>query len=298
MRISIMKFFLLSVTFVLTMLLFPQTVSADEQDSFGYIVKLYWLGNPVENDMDLILRNPKDAESANTYAPLDCYYGQQNPDWGIPNYELDNPMWATFTFGETNVEQVIARELLDIGTFSIIARAHTGSAKCWLEIYRWKFNDIEYIDEKLLTADTSSFEARYLQQSTYSDMNIRPLKFKQNKSSGKYLLRVTQNNLPSELPTNELVRVYLNEEAVFTDDGTHWKQSANGKKYTINKPWSMKVYLNSRSEIYVRSFANNIYKSAQVNCNILIGEYLGTNSFRTNKRCKYKYKEHKELKGK
>ena len=293
-----MKFFLLSVTFVLTMLLFPQTVSADEQDSFGYIVKLYWLGNPVENDMDLILRNPKDAKSANTYAPLDCYYGQQNPDWGIPNYELDNPMWATFTFGETNVEQVIARELLDIGTFSIIARAHTGSAKCWLEIYRWKFNNIEYIDEKLLTADTSSFEARYLQQSTYSDMNIRPLKFKQNKSSGKYLLRVTQNNLPSELPTNELVRVYLNEEAVFTDDGTHWKQSANGKKYTINKPWSMKVYLNSRSEIYVRSFANNIYKSAQVNCNILIGEYLGTNSFRTNKRCKYKYKEHKELKGK
>ena len=106
---------------------------------------------------------------------------------------------------------------------------------------------------------------------------------------------MTQNNLPAELPTNELVRVYLNEEAVFADNGTHWIQSASGKKYTIGKPWTMKVLLNSKSSIYVRGFANNIYKSANVTANILIGEYLGTNTFRTNKKCKYKYKEHREL---
>ena len=298
MRTNIMKFFILSISFAFIMMLFPNEVFAAEDSNFGYVIRLYWLGDPVENDMDLILRNPKDAESANTYAPLDCFYGQQNPDWGIPKYDLDDPIWSSVSYGETNVEQIFSRELLDIGTFTIISRAHTGSARCWIEIEKWKFESIEYIDEKLLTADTTSDEARYLQQSTYRDMNIRPLKFKQNKNTGKYLLRVTQNNLPSELPTNELVRVYLNEEAVFTDDGSHWKQSASGKKYTINKPWSMKVLLNSKSEIYVRSFAENIYKSAQVNCNIFIGEYLGTNSFRTNKKCKYKYKEHKELKGK
>jgi len=290
-----MKTFTISLTFVLIMLFSANITVAAEDDNFGYILRLYWVGDPIANDMDLILRNPKDANSANDYAPLDCYYGQPNPDWGIPDYELDNPIWASLSYGPTNVEQIISRELLDIGTFTIIARAHTGSANCWLEIERWQFDDIEYIDEKLLTADTTSFEARYLQASNYKDMNIRVLKFKQNKRSGKYTLKMTQNNLPSELPTNELVRVYLNEEAVFTDDGSHWVQSASGKKYTINKPWSMKVLLNSKSAIYVRGFAANIYKSANVNCNILIGTYLGTNTFITNKKCKYKYKEHKAL---
>jgi len=290
-----MKFLVLSFTFILTMLLFTNNTFAADEDNFGYVVRLYWLGDSVANDMDLILRNPKNANSVIDYAPLDCFYGQQNPDWGITGYELDDPIWSSVSYGKTNVEQIISRELLDIGTFTIIARAHTGSATCWVEIAKWRFADIEYIDEKLLTADTGSFEARYLQQSTYSDMNTRVIKFKQNKSNGKYLLKMTQNNLPSELPTNELVRVYLNEEAVFTDDGSHWIQSASGKKYTINKPWSMKVLLNSKSAIYVRDFANNIYKSASVNCNVLIGSYLGTNSFVTNKKCKYKYKEHKAL---
>jgi len=290
-----MKTFTISLTFVLIMLFSANITVAAEDDNFGYILRLYWVGDPIANDMDLILRNPKDANSANDYAPLDCYYGQPNPDWGIPDYELDNPIWASLSYGPTNVEQIISRELLDIGTFTIIARAHTGSANCWLEIERWQFEDIEYIDEKLLTADTTSFEARYLQASNYKDMNIRVLKFKQNKRSGKYTLKMTQNNLPSELPTNELVRVYLNEEAVFTDDGSHWVQSASGKKYTINKPWSVKVLLNAKSAIYVRGFAANIYKSANVNCNILIGTYLGTNTFVTNKKCKYKYKEHKAL---
>jgi len=290
-----MKTFTISLTFVLIMLFSANITVAAEDDNFGYILRLYWVGDPIANDMDLILRNPKDANSANDYAPLDCYYGQPNPDWGIPDYELDNPIWASLSYGPTNVEQIISRELLDIGTFTIIARAHTGSANCWLEIERWQFDDIEYIDEKLLTADTTSFEARYLQASNYKDMNIRVLKFKQNKRSGKYTLKMTQNNLPSELPTNELVRVYLNEEAVFTDDGSHWVQSASGKKYTINKPWSVKVLLNAKSAIYVRGFAANIYKSANVNCNILIGTYLGTNTFVTNKKCKYKYKEHKAL---
>ncbi|RLD10023.1 MAG: hypothetical protein DRI44_07095 [Chlamydiae bacterium] len=290
-----MKIFTLTFILIFVMLLSVKTSFAAGENSFGYIVKLYWLGDPVVNDMDLILRNPKDADSVNRIAPLDCFYGQQNPDWGISGYELDNPIWATVSYGETNVEQVIARELLDIGTFTIIARAHTGSAKCWVEIEKWRFEDIEYLDEKLLTANTTSDEAIYLQQSNYQDMNIRPLKFKQKKSSGKYILKVTQNNLPSELPTNELVRVYLNDEAVFTDNGSHWIQNATGKKYTIGKPWTMKVLLNSKSSIYVRGFANNIYKSANVNCNVLIGNYLGTNFFRTTKKCRYKYKEHKEL---
>jgi len=285
------------IAFIITLILLFSAFhsQAADENNFGYIIKLTWIGDPIANDMDLILRNPQDVESQNDYAPHDCYYGQPNPDWGIPDYELDDPIWASFSYGETNVEQIVARELLDIGTFTIITRAHTGSATCWIEIQKWQFKDLEYLDEKLLIADTSSYEARYQQDSNYKDMNIRVLKFKQNKNTGKYLLKVTQNNLPSELPTNELVRVYLNDEAVFNDDGSHWIQSASGKKYIINKPWTMKVLLNSKSAIYVRGFANNIYKSASVNCNILIGDYLGTNYFRTNKKCKYKYKEKKEL---
>jgi len=120
------------------------TYAADE-NNYGYIIRLSWIGDPIANDMDLILRNPTDATSQNDYAPRDCYYGQQNPDWGIPDYELDDPIWASISYGETNVEQIIARELLDIGTFTIIARAHSGSATCWLEIERWQFEDIQYL---------------------------------------------------------------------------------------------------------------------------------------------------------
>ncbi|MCK5852771.1 hypothetical protein KAH27_07055 [bacterium] len=290
-----MKTFMISAAFIFVLLFSAKTSFGAVEDNFGYVMRLYWLGDSIENDMDLILRNPKNTESPNTFAPLDCYYGQPNPDWGIPKYDLDDPIWSSVSFGVTNIEQIFARELLDIGVFTIIIRAHTGSARCWLEIAKWRFEDIEYVDEKLLTADTSSFEARYQQQSNYEDMNTRALKFKQNKRTGKYLFKMTQNNLPSELPTNELVRVYLNEEPVYTDNGSHWIQSGNGKKYTIGKPWTMKVLLNSKSSIYVRGFANNIYKSANVNANVLIGEYLGTNAFRTNKKCKYRYKEHKEL---
>ncbi len=267
------------------------TLDEANGDNFGYVIRLYWVGDPVVNDMDLILRNPKDANSVYDYAPLDCYYGRPNPDWGITGYELDDPIWYSVSYGATNIEQIFAHELLDIGTFTIIARAHTGSAKCWIEIETWNFENIGYFDEKLLTANNSYFETRYLQQGKYQDMNIRALKFKQNKRTGKYIFKITQNNLPSELPINEFVRIYLNNDGVFADNGTHWIQSASGKKYTIGKPWSMKVLLNSKNAIYVRGYANTIYKSANVDCNVFIGEYLGTNAFRTDEKCKYKYKK-------
>ncbi len=290
-------------TMTLTLLLSVCTLFAASsvvaiEEVFGYYIRLSWIGDPVTNDMDLILRNPKDEGTANDYAALDCYYGQPNPDWGIQDYDYDNPQWHASTSGETNMESIVAYHLFDIGTFTIIARAHTGTANCWIEIIRWRYEDRDYIDQKELIADTASREVRYMEPSKYYDMNTRVIRFNENKKSGKFTLKLIFSNLPTDLPTNEPVRVYLNEEPVYVDDGTHWYRNKSGKKYRIDKPWTMKVLLNEKRAIHVRGFAENIYKSISVNCNVLIGDYLGTNIFRTNKKCKYKYKERKELKNK
>jgi hypothetical protein len=63
----------------------------------------------------------------------------------------------------------------------------------------------------------------------------------------------------------------------------------------MDKPWTCKILYKGKNRIYLKGRAQQIFKSMNVLCNYLIGDYLGTNSFRTDKKCRYKYKEKLEL---
>lgn len=264
-------------------------------DEYGYKISLSWLGNAITNDMNLILRKPQDASSDNDYAPGDCYYGQENPDWGIINYDNDNPQWRKLRIGETNIEEIVAYELLDIGTYVVIARAHSGDAVCSIEIERWKYEDVHERDEKWLISNTTSREARYQRDSSYLDMGTRVLKFKQKKKSKKFKIKLDFTDLMDEMPTNERVRVYLDSELVLQDDGTSWQDKKKKKKWKLGNPWEMKVMQESNYRIYIRGIADGDYRSKTVQCNVMIGDYLGTNAFYVDKHASYKFKEKKEI---
>jgi hypothetical protein len=269
-------------------------VSAEETD-FSYHVRLGWTG---PSDMTLILRNPKDAIMDVDFAPLDCYEGQPNPDWGIQDQSIDDPIWAYTKVGETNYEHIISSDLFDIGTYVIIARAFSGAATCTLDIVRWQNKDDNTRTVKYLTTDQNGTrEWRSNRSSKYFNMFSRILKFKQKKggnTAGKFLIKCNYTQMTEELDTNDAMRVYLNEDRVFTDNG-NWQFNKKKTKYWIDNPWSVKVFQKNKNEIYIRGIASSLYKSANVNCNIVIGEYLGTNSFITDRKCLYKYKERYEL---
>ena len=269
--------------------------TAAEELEFGYHVRLGWTG---DSDMILIMRHPLNASMDVDFAPRDCYEGQPNPDWGILDQPIDDPTWVSTSVGETNYEHILSTDLFDIGTYVIIARAFTGGANCTLDIVRWQNRDDNTRTIKFLTTDPNGTrEWRSNRASKYFNMFSRVLKFKQKKSgnsAGKFLLKCNYTQMADELDTNDFMRVYLNEDRVFTDNG-NWQFNTKKTKYWIDKPWSVKLFMKNKNEIYVRGIASSLYKSANVDCNIVVGEYLGTNKFVTNKQCTYKYKERYEL---
>jgi hypothetical protein len=265
-------------------------VTANDTE-FGYHVRLGWTGS---SDMILIMRHPEDASKDVDFAPRDCYEGQPNPDWGILDQSIDDPTWVSTKAGETNYEHIISTDLFDIGTYVIIARAFSGGATCTLDIVRWQNEDDNTRTIKYLTTDPyGTREWRSNRASRYYNMFSRVLKFKQKKggqSAGKFLIKCNYTQMSEDLTTNEYMRVYLNQDRVFTDNG-NWQHNKKKTKFWIDKPWSVKLFMKNKNEVYIRGIASSLYKSANVNCNIVIGEYLGTNTFVTNKQCKYKYKE-------
>jgi hypothetical protein len=283
------------IALALAGILAAATLHAEEE--FGYYVLLSWVGDA---DMDLILRHPDEADSQNDTAPRDCYYGQENPDWGVPNFSGDNPRWLASKDGETNIEAIVSVDLFDVGTYVVIARAFSGAADCRIEVSRWRGETSGSVHEKHLTTDTlaGSREARWQYESLYVNMGTRVIKFKQHKKGkeeGKFVLKMDFATLGEEITTNEDTRVYLNDENVYNKAGDLWRSNDKKTKFRIDKPWTCRVIYKGKNRIYLKGRATQIFKSMNVLCNYLIGEYLGTNSFRTTKKCVYKYKEKQEL---
>ena len=281
-----------NTTKLLVLLLLTGTViSAADDVQYGYHVRLGWVGT---SDMILIMRHPLESAMDVDFAPRDCYEGQPNPDWGIQDQSFDDPTWIYTQDGITNYEHIVSEDLFDVGTYMIIARAFSGGATCTLDIVRWNSENENSRVVKYLTTDPSGTrEWRSQRASIYYNMFSRVIKFKQQKSgrnAGKFLIQCNYTQMSDELNTNDYMRVYLNEEQVYSDDG-QWQWNKKKTKYWIDKPWSVKLFMKNKNEFYIRGIAQSLYKSAQVDCNIVIGEYLGTNSFLTNKSCKYKYKE-------
>jgi hypothetical protein len=271
--------------------------SVRAEEDFGYYVLLYWVGDA---DMDLILRHPDEATAQIDYAEKDCFYGQPNPDWGVPDFDGDNPHWLEWREGETNIEAIVSVDLFDVGTYVVIARAFSGAADCRIEVSRWRGETAGTTHEKFLTTDTlvGSREARWQYNSLYSSMGTRVIKFKQHKTGkdeGKFVLKLDFSNLGEEITTNDNTRVYLNNENVYNKPGNLWRANKKKTKFRMDKPWTCKVLYKGENRIYLKGRAQQTFKSMNVLCNYLIGDYLGTNSFRTDKKCRYKYKEKLEL---
>lgn len=264
------------------------TVFATEE--YGYHIRLSWVGDPLTNDMNLIFRRPEDAMSQNEFAPGDCYYGQPNPDWGIIKYHNDDPRWIRRRVGITNIQDIVAHELFDIGTYIIIARAHSGEAIVTVEVLRWQYEDIGYRDQKWLIANTTSREARYQIDSSYMTMGTRVLNFRQRRLNKRFNMRLNYTDLMDEITTNHRVRVYLDNELVINDDGSSWTRLGRNR-WRLGRPWIMRVIRRRNYRMRIRGISEGDYRSAHVQCNVIIGDYLGTNSFYVNRRGRYRFKE-------
>lgn len=279
-----MRYTVITVYIVLSLL----CINSLADDEYGYIIQLQWVGSSISNDMDLILRHPSEVDMQNDFATLDCYYGQKNPDWGIPEQKSDDPTWGTYRIGITNIEEIIAPNLFDIGTYQIIARAHTGTATCAIVVKRWEYENVDERDEIMLVANTQSRDARFQQQSVYNDMGLRVTKFKQKKHSGKIKIEANYSILPDTMPTQKAVRVYLDDELILQSSGSEWVANKKDTKFVLGNPWLMKVKQKSNYDIKVRHIAEADFSSSYITCKILIGDYLGTNTFYVNKHGKYK----------
>ena len=272
--------------------------------SYGYHIRVTWLTNSGAQ-VDFSLRHPTYADlplvpSQFGHVPLDCYYGNIDPpDWGIPDQTYDNPRWSMSTMGESNVEEIISDELLDMGHYRIIIYLVSGNATCRLDVLRWNHQDTDYSDTKFLSTDASGTRlASWERASEYSAMGIRTTKFTEQRSGvskGRYRLAMNYTDLPKEMTTSDYVRIYLAGENVYDMDGTQWRSNNKKTLYFIGKPWTLRLDKRSNFTITVKGRANTLFESQNVVCNVFIGDYLGTNTFRTDKHCKYTYKERKEL---
>ena len=102
---------------LLLLLLLPLTVFAS---AYNYSVRMMWVGDA---EMQLIMRHPENIQEAeNTIAARDCYSGNKSPDWGVKDITSDNPRWSSYRDGVTNIQEIVAEDLFDVGNYKIIAR--------------------------------------------------------------------------------------------------------------------------------------------------------------------------------
>ncbi len=277
----------------ITLLLFAFITLTSYANQKGYHVRLTWTG---DSRIFLIFRNPIDKNvSSSEYTAFDCRFGNDNPEWGITDYKPDNPQWIDGgKIAGINYQDVTSEELFDPGQYSIIARlistAQFQTAECRIDILRWNHKDVNKRYDKIpLSTDDPTYPI--IQEQLYEDMNTRVYKFKQKKN-GKYLIKLNASALPDKITTNDLAQLYLNNYKEYAD--SNWESNKKETKYFIDKPWTFKVVKKNKEYIYVRGIAENYYENANIKTTIMIGDYIGTNSFVTDKQAKYKYKPSKD----
>ncbi|NLF40061.1 hypothetical protein GX586_11485 [bacterium] len=282
---------------VTLLLLAAATAARADENPIGYYVRLSWVGAA---NIDLYLRHPKDAVVAPFVpAELDCYYGNPHPDWGVPSLTYDDPQWLTRTDGPTNIEEVFSEELFDIGTYKIVAIAFNGTAECWVDILRWQHEDVNSREfHGVLDADGAGNMRVIQRSSNYKDMGLRTVEFNEKrtgKKRGKVFYKANYANLPDEITTNDRVRIYFDNENVYDVSGADWRANKKRTIFRYGKPWTLKIVRKRQFYLVFKGRADTLFRSKNVLCNILVGDHLGTNTFRTTKRCKYFYKEKQEL---
>jgi hypothetical protein len=277
--------------FKLLILLFVvATLNSNADVKDAYHIRLTWVGNA---SVELILRNPKGSPiSGLPYEDLDCYGGQPSPDWGVKDQDFDNPKWTETKIGDTNIQEIIAETLMDVGSYPIIARIINGEAECQIDKIRINNEDDDGTETETLNATdcNENNDVMVLIINTQKELlHSKVLKFKQNKQNNKFLIKLNYTSLPDEITTNDIARLYLNSEDAYSEN--NWESNKKKTKYFIDKPWTMKIIDKSGSQyIYIRGLAENYYKDTKVEATLFIGDFVGTNSFLTNKKAKYKYK--------
>ena len=279
---------------------------AAQAANYNYAVRLSWVGDA---EMQLIMRHPDDVGVSETsLAPRDCYSGQRNPDWGVKDVTSDNPLWTSYRDGLTNVQEIVAQDLFDVGSYKVIARCVNNAdptnpylgTKVYIDTLLWRG---EPGDREVATLNavygTQSWPI--IHESNYKNLFTRILKFRYVKKGigkGKYLIHANYSTAisPSDITTNTYFKVYLNNEQVYRDTG-NWEWNKKQTVFHVHKPWTVKVWRNDQKrEIKVRGIADGAYHSMDVYCNLVLGRYLGTNSFFVKKDGKYVFKEKDYLK--
>ena len=261
-------------------------------DKPGYHIRLSWVGDA---EVSLIWRNPKNPDMNSSVESLDCYDGQTSPDWGIVDQDFDDPNWTSSTMGLTNIQEVKSETLMDVGAYAIIARIINGEAECHIDKIRINDKDVNERITQTLNADDCNFnndEKIVIINTQRELLYTRVLKFKQNKGNNKFLIKFNYTSIPDDLDTNIIARLFLNSEQVYSDN--NWESNNKQTKYFIDKPWTMKIIKkNGNHTIFIRGYPENFYSDSSVESTLLIGNYIGTNSFVTDKNAKYKYKKPK-----
>lgn len=288
---------------ILTMicLLAPGLAGAD---SYSYAVRMMWVGDA---EMQLVMRHPENvSDPEDAVSARDCYSGNRSPDWGVQDITSDNPEWASYKDGGTNVQEIVAQDLFDVGNYKIIARCISNAdpekpaqgTKVFIDTLMWK--DLPG-DRESVTLNASTFYGTktwaIIKESDYKNLFTRILKFRYVKSGlgkGKYSIYANYaTNLDrDDITTNTYFKVYLNNEQVYRDTG-NWEWNKKQTVFHVHKPWTVKVWRNdNKREIKVRGVAEGAYHSVDVNSKIVLGRYIGTNDFFVRKNGKYVFKEH------
>lgn len=273
---------------------------------YSYAVRMMWVGDA---EMELIMRHPENIkESETTIAARDCYSGNKSPDWGVKDITSDNPRWTSYRDGVTNIQEIVAEDLFDVGNYKIIARCLNNAdptnpylgTEVFIDTLMWKGvpGDRETIT---LNAVYGTQTWPIIKESDYKDLHTRILKFKYVKKGlkkGKYTIHANYaTNLDrDDITTNTYFKVYLNNEQVYRDTG-NWEWNKKQTKFHVHKPWTVKIWRSdSKRQIKVRGVADGAYYSVDLNCNIVLGRFIGTNSFFVKKSGKYNFKEKDYLK--
>jgi len=258
----------------------------------GYHIRLTWVGDA---EVNLIWRNPKNPNMNSSVESLDCYDGQISPDWGIIGQDFDNPKWTATKIGITNIQEVKAEALMDVGAYAIIARIINGEAECHIDTIRVNDEESEERITQTLNAEDCNLnndEKIVIINTKKELLYTRVLKFKQNKGNNKFLIKFNYTSIPDDLTTDVIARLFLNSEEAYSDN--NWESNNKQTKYFIDNPWTMKIIKkNGNRTIFVRGLLENFYSDASIESTLLIGNYIGTNSFLTDKKAKYKYKKPK-----
>jgi hypothetical protein len=290
-----MKNFLILITILL---LAPGFASAGV---YNYAVRMMWVGDA---EMQLIMRHPENVSEPETaIAAKDCYSGNKSPDWGVQDITSDNPYWASYRDGVTNVQEIVAEDLFDVGNYKIIARCLSNAdpekpyegTKVFIDTLLWKGvpGDRETVT---LNAVYGTQTWPIVKESDYKNLKTRILKFKyvkKGRGKGKYSIHANYGTAidRDDITTNTYFKVYLNDEQVYRDSG-NWEWNKKQTVFHIHKPWTVKVWRNDKKrEIKIRGVAEGAYHSVDVASKIVLGRYLGTNTFFVKKSGKYKFKE-------